>query len=393
MLLDRFLNFAAYIAWIGFFFLILILALRAFQYGGMKEVLKALTTWRVLLVFLFAVGLSLLSSALVFIEPQNVGVVISLFSRNGYREQPVRSGLHWIMPLAEQIVSYPIYWQTYTMSSEPLEGPKVGDDSIAARSSDGQAVYLDSSVIFRIDPNEVIRVHIDFQDRYVDDYIRPILRGLIRTEVSQFTADEVNSSKRKDLEANLDDQLRQALGEKGFVLDRFLLRNIAFSQQYASAIEQKQVAEQERTKREYEAEQMRTLAGGQRDRTRIEAQGKADATVLEGQAEADVILLKARAEAEALRLISQAIEQNPKLLTYRYIDKLSPALKAMLLPSGNPLLLPLPDMGLLDEAAQGESTPVDTSQLPLVTTPESVFTPTVMPTVTPTATPVATAVP
>lgn len=393
MLLDRFLNFAAYIAWIGFFFLILILALRAFQYGGMKEVLKALTTWRVLLVFLFAVGLSLLSSALVFIEPQNVGVVISLFSRNGYREQPVRSGLHWIMPLAEQIVSYPIYWQTYTMSSEPLEGPKVGDDSIAARSSDGQAVYLDSSVIFRIDPNEVIRVHIDFQDRYVDDYIRPILRGLIRTEVSQFTADEVNSSKRKDLEANLDDQLRQALGEKGFVLDRFLLRNIAFSQQYASAIEQKQVAEQERTKREYEAEQMRTLAGGQRDRTRIEAQGKADATVLEGQAEADVILLKARAEAEALRLISQAIEQNPKLLTYRYIDKLSPALKAMLLPSGNPLLLPLPDMGLLDEAAQGESTPVDTSQLPLVTTPESVFTPTVMPTATLTATPVATAVP
>lgn len=397
MLLDRFLNFAAYIAWIGFFFLVLVLALRAFQYGGIKEVLKALTTWRVLLVFLLAVGLSLLSSALVFIEPQNVGVVISLFSRNGYREQPVRSGLHWIMPLAEQVVSYPIYWQTYTMSSEPLEGTKVGDDSIAARSSDGQAVYLDSSVIFRIDPNEVIRVHIDFQDRYVEDYIRPILRGLIRTEVSQFTADEVNSSKRKDLEANLDEQLRQAMGEKGFVLDRFLLRNIAFSQQYASAIEQKQVAEQERTKREYEAEQMRTLAGGQRDRTRIEAQGRADATVLEGQAEADVILLKARAEAEALRLISQAIEQNPKLLTYRYIDKLSPALKAMLLPSDNPLLLPLPDMGLLEEQAQAESTSIETNQLPVVSTPESMLTPlatpTATPAATPTATPMATAVP
>ncbi|MGW8250596.1 MAG: SPFH domain-containing protein [Anaerolineales bacterium] len=397
MLLDRFLNFAAYIAWIGFFFLVLVLALRAFQYGGIKEVLKALTTWRVLLVFLLAVGLSLLSSALVFIEPQNVGVVISLFSRTGYREQPVRSGLHWIMPLAEQVVSYPIYWQTYTMSSEPLEGTKVGDDSIAARSSDGQAVYLDSSVIFRIDPNEVIRVHIDFQDRYVEDYIRPILRGLIRTEVSQFTADEVNSSKRKDLEANLDEQLRQAMGEKGFVLDRFLLRNIAFSQQYASAIEQKQVAEQERTKREYEAEQMRTLAGGQRDRTRIEAQGRADATVLEGQAEADVILLKARAEAEALRLISQAIEQNPKLLTYRYIDKLSPALKAMLLPSDNPLLLPLPDMGLLEEQAQAESTSIETNQLPVVSTPESMLTPlatpTATPAATPTATPMATAVP
>ena len=277
MLLDRFLNFATYIAWIGFLFLIVIVAVRAFQVGGIREVLRSLLTWRVIVVFLLALGLSLLSSALVFIEPQQVGVVISLFNPNGYREQPIRSGLHWITPLAEDVITYPISWQTYTMSSEPLEGTKVGDDSIASRTSDGQSVYLDSSVIFRIDPNEVIRVHIDFQDRYIDDYIRPILRGLIRTEVSQFTADEVNSSRRKDLEANLDEQLRAALGEKGFVLDRFLLRNIAFSTAYASAIEQKQVAEQEQIKREYEAEQMRKLAEGQRDKTRLEAQGRADA--------------------------------------------------------------------------------------------------------------------
>jgi regulator of protease activity HflC (stomatin/prohibitin superfamily) len=59
---------------------------------------------------------------------------------------------------------------------------------IAARTSDGQAVYIDSSIIYRIDPNEVIRIHTDLQNRYVDDYIRPVLRGIIRTEVSQFTA-------------------------------------------------------------------------------------------------------------------------------------------------------------------------------------------------------------
>lgn len=381
MLLDRFLNFVTYIAWIGFFIMVLILVLRAFQFGGIREVLRALTTWRVLLAFSIALGLSLLSAALVFIEPQKVGVVISLLSRGGYREQPIRSGLHWIMPLAEEVVSYPIYWQTYTMSSEAMEGTKVGDDSIASRSSDGQAVYLDSSVIFRIDPNEAIRVHIDFQDRYIEDYIRPILRGLIRTEVSQFTADEVNSSKRKDLEANLDELLRQAMGEKGFVLDRFLLRNISFSPQYASAIEKKQIAEQERIMREYEAEQMRKLAEGQRDKTKIEAQGRADAIVLEGQAQADVILLKAQAEAEALRLLSQEISDNPKLLTYRYIDKLGPAIKALLIPSDNPLILPVPDLGLEDDVSQ-ESTP---GIIPtLLAQPTQLVTPTAIPTATPT---------
>lgn len=363
MLLDRFLTLINYIAWIGFLFTVLILIARAFQYGGVKEAVRALTTWRVLIAFFVALALTLVSSGLIFIEPQRVGVVISLLNPNGYREQPIRSGLHWITPLAENVIQYPIFWQTYTMSSEPLEGDKVGDDSIAARTSDGQAVYLDSSVIFRIDPSQVNRIHIDFQDRYIEDYIRPILRGLIRTEVSQFTADEVNSSKRKDLEANLDDQLRAALDDKGFVLDRFLLRNIAFSTQYASAIEQKQVAEQERIMREYEAEQMRKLAEGTRDKTKIEAQGKAES-----------ILLIAQAEADALQLLSKEIKENPNLLIYRYIDKLGPAIKALLLPSDNPLILPLPDL----ELEEGTLT------VPIIT-PTVVLTPTL--TLTPTPTP------
>ena len=151
-----------------------------------------------LLVLTVVLAISLLSASLVFIEPQDVGVVISLISQDGYREMPFRSGLHYIVPLAERVERYPIYWQTYTMSGDALEGDKVGDDSIAARTSDGQSVYLDCSVIFRVDANDVIRVHIDFQDRYVQDFVRPVLRGIVRTEVSQFTADEVNSSKRKD---------------------------------------------------------------------------------------------------------------------------------------------------------------------------------------------------
>ena len=255
----------------------------------------------------------------------------------------MRSGLHFIAPLVERVQRYPIYWQTYTMSKEPLEGEKAGDDSISARTSDGQAVFLDTSVIYRLDANEAVRVHIDWQDRYINDFIRPMLRGVVRTEVSQFTADEVNSSKRKILEENLEERVRQAFSDKGFVLDRFLLRNIAFSPSYAAAIEAKQVAEQERVQREYEAEQMRKTAEGQRDRMILEAEGQANALEKVGQAEANITLIKAEAESKALALLSQALQNHPELLTYRYIDKLSPNIRAMLLPSNTPLLLPMPD--------------------------------------------------
>ena len=278
---------------------------------------------------------SLLSASLVFIEPQEVGVVISVISPNGYREDPLRSGLHIIVPLAEKVVRYPIYWQTYTMSMETLEGSKVGNDAIAARTSDGQAVYIDSTVIYRIDANEAVRVHIDLQNRYVDDFIRPVMRGVIRTEVSQFTADEINSSKRKNLEENLGALLSQAFTEKGFVLDRFLLRNIAFSTAYASAIEQKQVAEQDQLQREYQAEQMRKLAAGERDKLKIEVEGKAVAIQREAEAQATAAVVKAEADAKALKLIADALKDNKNLLLYRYIDKLSPNIRVMLVPNGN----------------------------------------------------------
>jgi regulator of protease activity HflC (stomatin/prohibitin superfamily) len=368
-MLDNLLNVLAIMAWATFAIIVAVLAIRAFQIGGIREAVKALTSWRVFLSLFVAFTLSLLSASLVFVEPQQAGVVVSVISPDGYRDQPLRSGLHWIVPLAERVELYPIFWQNYTMSAEPSEGAKTGNDSIAARTSDGQAVYLDSSIIYRIDPGEVIRVHIDLQNRYIEDFIRPILRGLVRTEVSQFTADEVNSSKRKNLETNLEELIREALNDKGFVLDRFLLRNIAFSDSYASAIEQKQVAEQEQVQREYQAEQMRKLAEGERDKTILEAAGRANAILQEGEAEAKVVLLMAQAEAEALRLISQVLERNKDLITFRYIDKIAPGIRVMLVPNDNPYLLPLPDMSTDLLQTTPTPTPAPTEGETLVPTP------------------------
>ncbi len=382
-MIDQMLNIVAVIAWIWFILVAALLLVRGFQAGGVQLAVKNVLSWRIALALGIAIVLSLLSAMLVFIQPQEVGVVISVVSPNGYRDTPLRSGLHVIVPLAEKVVRYPIYWQTYTMSTEPYEGTKVGNDSVAARSSDGQAVYIDSSVIYRIDGNEAVRVHIDLQDRYVQDFIRPVMRGIIRTEVSQFTADEINSSKRKNLEENLGDLLGGAFSEKGFVLDRFLLRNISFSPVYSSAIEAKQVAEQERAQREYQAEQVRKIAEGERDRLSIEADGKAASIEKEAAAQATAVVLKAQAEANALDLIKEALQQDQTLLTYRYIDKIVPGIRTMLLPNNAPLILPLGEM--MGFEATPSTTLTTTQTVPTATLFAPVgTTPTLTPTPTPT---------
>lgn len=308
---------------------------------GIITALIRLFSYRILVPLLLVIGVNLLSAAVVFVLPQQVGVVVSAVSPGGVRPQPLRGGLHLIAPIVESAQMYPLYWQTYTMSATVDEGDVVGADGIRARTSDGQEVYLDTSVIFRINVDQAVLVHVDWQDRYVEEFVRPLIRGNVRTQVSQFQVAEVNSSARKDLETTLERLLREEFALKGLILDQFLVRDIGFSPEYAAAVEAKQVAQEEQARASFQAEEVRRLAQG----------------------EADAILINAQAQSDGLKLIADALEQNPQLVTYEYVQKLSPGIEVMLVPSDNPFLLPLPELG-----SQTPITPTATIEAPTATT-------------------------
>lgn len=334
------------IPWIWFFLFIasIYYFVRTAWREGIVVALRQLFSHRILLPVLLAASLSVIRVSLVFIYPQEVGVVISLLSKNGIRPEPFRSGLHWIVPLLERVVIYPIYWQTYTMSGKPMEGQKLGADSIVARTSDGQEVTIDCSLIFAVDAENVITLHINWQDRYVEEFIRPALRAVTRTHISQYTIDEVNSNRRQEIKNSLEKTLINVTENNGVIFKKFFLRNIAFSSGYAQAVEQKQMAEQGTIQKEYEALQMENLAKGEAARVRIRAEGEAKAILIKAQAEAKARLVRAEAEARALQLIADVVDEQRDLLTYNYIDKLSPNIKALILPHNTPLILPLPSL-------------------------------------------------
>ncbi|MGD9092600.1 MAG: prohibitin family protein, partial [Anaerolineales bacterium] len=240
----------------------------------------------------------------------------------------------------ENVIRYPIAKQTYTMSKTPLEGQVQGDDSVTARTSDGQEIFVDASVIFNIDPSQVVDVHITWQKRYNDDLVRPLARGVIRDGVSQFGVEEVYSTKRFEMSQLITESMKRRLAENGLELDDFILRNITFSPEYAASVEQKQIAEQQAQQAAFVVEQRKQEA----EQARQQAKGVADAAVIESEGLAKARVIEANAEAEALGLIAEAIEDNPDLLTYQYITKLSPQIQAMLLPSNSPFLFPLPNM-------------------------------------------------
>ena len=321
----------ATLAWVGFLVTLVVWLTRVSK----NQPAKGMGTL-VLIVVAVAIALTTIGAGLVFIQPEERGIVISAFATKGYRELALEPGLRWIIPFAEQVKTYPISRQTYTMTAVANEGPVQGDDSIRARTKDGQEVFIDASVVYQIDPMKIIELHINWQERYQDELVRPAARNTIRDAVSQYGVEEIVSTQRAEMETMVKEQLANKLSQNDLILVDFLLRDIHFSDEYAAAVEQKQIAEQQAQQAKFVVETKKQEA----EQARQTAQGQADAAVIAAKGAAEARLIQADAEAKANQLISQSI--TPQLVQYQYVLKLAPGVQTIFVPSGNQFILPLP---------------------------------------------------
>lgn len=304
-----------------------------------------------IVIVLLVGGLTLntLGAGLVFIQPQERGVVISALSGTGYRPAALGPGLHWIMPYAENVVRYSISNQTYTMVAQKTEGKVQGDDSVSARTADGQQVYFDASVIYAANPDKVVKLHIQWQGRYEEEFVRPRARSLIYNRAAQYTVEQIYGSKRTELQQAIQDEISKDLEAQGLTLVQFLLRNISFSPEYATAVEQKQIAQQNAERAKFLVQQQEQEAA----RLRVEAQGIRDAAVT-----------RAEGEAKALLLVADALRNNPDLIQYTYVQKIAPNISVIVLPGGGgggsaPYIL---DLKQLLESMPRPTTPITTTK-------------------------------
>ncbi len=325
-------KFISLFAWLGVFALIALIFARVSRGQAAKGLVPLFFG-----VVLLAVVLTAAGAGMVFIQPDERGVVTSALDSKGYKTDALQPGLRWVIPFAEQVTIYKISRQTYTMSSVATEGQvQDRDDSIPARTKDEQQVQIDASVIYAVDPDKVVSLHIIWQDRFEESVVRPVARSAIRDAVSQYGVEEVVTAKRVELEQLITQKIKEKLAAQNLVLSEFLLRNITFSAEYAKAVEQKQIAEQLAQQAKLVVEQKHQEA----EQARQTAQGQADAAVIAAKGAAEARLIQAEAEAKALDLVAKVLKENPNLLQYQYISKLAPNIQMMIVPSNAPFILP-----------------------------------------------------
>ena len=127
------------------------------------------------------------------------------------------------------------------------------------------------------------------------------------------------ATKRTELQQVIQDEISKDFEAQGLTLVQFLLRNISFSPEYATAVEQKQIAQQNAERAKFLVQQQEQEAA----RVRVEAQGIRDAAIT-----------RAEGESKALLLVADALRNNPDLIQYTYVQKIAPNISVIVLPGG-----------------------------------------------------------
>mmetsp|Transcript_19744 Transcript_19744/g.50014 ORF Transcript_19744/g.50014 Transcript_19744/m.50014 type:complete len:293 (-) Transcript_19744:49-927(-) len=133
------------------------------------------------------------------------------------------------------------------------------------------------------------RLGLDFDERILPSIANEVLKSV----VAQYDAEEL-LKKRESVSREVKDQLIQRAADFHIVLEDIAITHLTFGKEYASAIEKKQVAQQE-------AERQRFV-------------------VAKAEQEKKAMVIRAEGEAEAAKLISQALKKGQGLVQLRRLE-------------------------------------------------------------------------
>jgi prohibitin 1 len=204
-----------------------------------------------------------------------------IFDRiKGVKDVVVGEGMHIKVPILQKPWIYDVRTTPRNIRSE-------------TGSKDLQTVNVSLRVLFRPDeaklPQTFSKYGLDYDERILPSVGNEVLKAV----VAQYDAGEL-ITQREHVSREIRDALRERATEFGIILEDVSITHLSFSQEFTSAIEHKQVAQQE-------AERSKFI-------------------VLKNEQEKKAAIIRAEGEAEAAKLISEAMKLGPGFIELRTIE-------------------------------------------------------------------------
>ena len=174
-------------------------------------------------------------------------------------------------------------------------------------SSDIQEVNMVFSLNYQLDKANAMRVYRNVGKKYYDTLIAPTVSESVKSVVAKYTAEELIGS-RTELAAALEADLAEKLSAANIIVASTSIEDMDFTDAFTNAVEEKQVAQQNKLKAETEAAQKV-----------VEAEAEANVRKIEADALAYETITKAEAESEANKKLAGSI--TDAILTKMYYEK------------------------------------------------------------------------
>lgn len=136
---------------------------------------------------------------------------------------------------------------------------------------DKNGLYIKMDVTVRYNPlfDKIGFLHQQFGVDYTNVLIVPEVRSAVRQVSGRYSAEEIYSTKRSEVEQTIKEETKKVLGSNYIEMKALLIRSIILPEQIKNAIESKLQQEQEALAYQFKLERERSEA----ERRRIEAEG------------------------------------------------------------------------------------------------------------------------
>ena len=221
----------------------------------------------------------------------NTGVVLTLGEVSA---NPLSEGFHVKAPFVQSVENMSNKIQVY-------------ETPASAVSKDLQTVSSSIAVNYRLvsdkSPDMYKNVGVDYQTIL----ITPVVQECMKSATAKYNAEQLITD-RESVSNEVKTALDSKLNSYGIYIEKFNIVNFDFSAEFNTAIEAKQVAEQNLLKTKTEQEQAKVIAN-------TEAEKK----VIAAKADAEAILKQAQAQADANKLLEESLSN--KVIAYEQIQK------------------------------------------------------------------------
>lgn len=223
-------------------------------------------------VIAFIVVLTLSSSLFYTIEATERAVIFYPFGRGLDKEDVIQPGFHTKAPWNDVYV-----YKVNEVSS---------DENMDVLDKSGLSIHVDITVRYFPIPDKIGYVHEKFTKDFVTVLVTPEVRSTVRQVMGRYTAEEIYSTKRAEVENAITTETEKILNANYVKATAVLIRSINLPEQIKSAIENKLQKEQESLAYQYRLDTEKSEA----ERKRIAAEGESRANNIINNSLSDKLL-------------------------------------------------------------------------------------------------------